>query len=277
MHSNALPKVVLLCHHDDRIDREGLSAWLASTFGLVGVIVIHDGTDRKWRSLRAERRRTGWLGVADAVAFRALYAVTAKRRDRAWIDSAVDRLRARFPAALDGVPVLTTSRPNGIEAQAFIRGLAPDLVVARCKHLLSRDVFALPRAGTVVFHPGICPEYRNAHGCFWALVNRDLARVGMTLLKIDSGVDTGAVFLQAGCALNEARESHIVLQYRVVIENLDAITRVLMDIVHGRSSPISTAGRRSAVWGQPRLSAYLSWRRAARRSHHDSSHLPAVS
>ena len=43
-------------------------------------------------------------------------------------------------------------------------------------------------------HPGICPEYRNAHGCFWALANRDLNKVGMTLLRIDKGVDTGPTF-----------------------------------------------------------------------------------
>jgi len=34
-------------------------------------------------------------------------------------------------------------------------------------------------------HPGICPEYRNSHGCFWALANDDPERVGVTLLQID--------------------------------------------------------------------------------------------
>jgi folate-dependent phosphoribosylglycinamide formyltransferase PurN len=277
MHQDSTPKVVLLCHHDDRIDREGLSAWLASTFNLAGIVVIQDGPERKWRSLRAERRRTGWIGAADAIAFRAFYHLTRRRRDAAWIDGAVTRLRARYPASTDHVPQMLTSRPNSAEVQAFIRRLEPDLVIARCKHLLVRDVFALPRAGTVVFHPGICPEYRNAHGCFWALVNRDRSRVGMTLLKIDSGVDTGAVFFHGHCPIDEERESHIVLQYRAVIENLEPIARVLTDLAAGRCSPISTAGRRSAVWGQPRLSAYLGWRRAVRRESHDASHLSAVS
>ena len=43
-------------------------------------------------------------------------------------------------------------------------------------------------------HPGICPEYRNSHGCFWALARRDLDHVGATLLQIDEGSDTGPVY-----------------------------------------------------------------------------------
>src|SRR5436309_328007 len=32
---------------------------------------------------------------------------------------------------------------------------------------------SLPARGTFVLHTGICPEYRNAHGCFWALARSE--------------------------------------------------------------------------------------------------------
>jgi methionyl-tRNA formyltransferase len=117
----------------------------------------------------------------------------------------------------------------------------------------------------VVLHPGICPEYRNAHGCFWALVNRDPSRVGLTMLRIDRGIDTGPIFLQAGCSFDERADSHIVIQYRAVLENLEAIRRTLVEICRGTAKPLSVAGRKSAVWGQPRLSSYFRWKYAARR------------
>ena len=69
--------------------------------------------------------------------------------------------------------------------------------------ILKRTIFEIPRAGTFVLHPGICPEYRNAHGCFWALANRDLDRVGMTLLRVDAGIDTGPVYLHGTCDFDE--------------------------------------------------------------------------
>ena len=136
---------------------------------------------------------------------------------------------------------------------------------------LKPAIFELARKGTFVLHPGICPEYRNAHGCFWALANRDLSRVGMTLLRVDTGVDTGPIYLQATCVIDEAHESHIVIQYRVVLDNLDAIGRTLVSIGRGEEqTPLQTTGRRSATWGQPRLSDYLRWKRTARRSRNDS-------
>jgi methionyl-tRNA formyltransferase len=142
--------------------------------------------------------------------------------------------------------------------------------------ILKPAIFSIARAGTFALHPGICPEYRNAHGCFWALANRDLDRVGMTLLRIDAGVDTGPVYLQASCAFDECRESHIVIQYRVVLENLDAIGRRLIAAARGQHTPQSTEGRRSATWGQPRLSTYLRWKWDARRSRRDATGVVTV-
>ena len=115
--------------------------------------------------------------------------------------------------------------------------------------------------------PASVPEYRNAHGCFWALVNRDLDRVGMTLLRVDAGIDTGPVYLHGTCDIDEVRESHIVIQHRAVIENLDAIGRILLALCRGEDVPADRhRGRRSATWGQPRLTDYLRWKLAARRA-----------
>jgi methionyl-tRNA formyltransferase len=99
----------------------------------------------------------------------------------------------------------------------------------------------------------------------------------MTLLKIDRGIDTGAVYLQAGCAIDEIHDSHIVIQYRVVHENLDRIAATLIDLANGRLvEPMSTAGRTSAEWGQPRLSDYLRWKRAARKNGSHATSIPVV-
>ena len=111
----------------------------------------------------------------------------------------------RYPAALDAVPRLVVSTPNSREARVFLAALQPDLAIARCKVILKPEIFEQPRVGTFVLHPGICPEYRNAHGCFWALANRDLDRVGMTLLRVDTGIDTGPIYLQASYDLDEVQ------------------------------------------------------------------------
>jgi len=272
------PSVVLICHEEDRLDAEGLAAWLSHTMTLGGLVVIRDDPKRKWRAAKREIRRVGWLGFADVAAFRLYARVRLSRDDGAWKQRELTRLRARYPADLSSVPRIVVTDPNSAATRGFLLDLAPDLVIARCKFILKPNIFRIARCGTFVLHPGICPEYRNAHGCFWALATRDLNRVGMTLLRIDEGIDTGPVFLHATCPIDEVRESHIVIQYRVVFENLDAIGRTLRAIAAGQApQPIPVAGRRSAAWGQPRLTDYLKWKWIARRSRRDAERVVAVS
>jgi folate-dependent phosphoribosylglycinamide formyltransferase PurN len=261
-----LPTVVLICHEEDLLDREGLASWLANTTRLAGLLIIRDEPGRLWRAAQREMRRVGVLKFLDVVAFRAYARFTLRERDEAWKKDALARLRSTYSADLAAVPQVVVSSPNSAAAREFLQRLQPDLAIARCKMILKREIFEVPRVGTFVLHPGICPEYRNAHGCFWALAQRDMDRVGMTLLRVDPGIDTGPVYLQATCDFDEVADSHTVIQYRAVFDNLDAIGRTLIALSRGEDvRPVSTAGRRSATWGQPRLTEYLKWKRAARR------------
>ena len=273
-----LPTVVLICHEGDRLDTEGLASWLAGTMNLAGLIVISDKGRRLWTAARRELRRAGWLGFLDVVAYRLYARVRLRATEDAWKSQQVEILKKQYPADLEHVPRVVVANPNSDAAKAFLNSVKPDIVIARCKFILKPEIFSLARVGAFALHPGICPEYRNAHGCFWALVNRDLDRVGMTLLKIDKGVDTGPVYLHAGCDIDEIAESHIVIQYRVVIENLNRIAATLIDLFNGKNvEPIPTAGRKSAVWGQPRLTDYLRWKKAARQAKENASRIPVVS
>jgi folate-dependent phosphoribosylglycinamide formyltransferase PurN len=257
-------RTVLICHADDALNRDGLARWLASFSDLAGVVVIHEPRQRLWRRVRREWRRVGFWRLLDVFAFRLYYRLALRDRDRAWEEARLAELRAAYPELTPATEILHTPSPNSPEAVAFVRRLAPDLTLARCKTLLKPAVFEAARSGTFVMHPGICPEYRNAHGCFWALARGDLGRVGMTLLRIDRGVDTGPVFGHYRCDLDE-EDSHIVIQHRVVFDNLARLRAKLQEIADGRARPVDTAGRASAEWGQPWLTAWWAWRRQARR------------
>ena len=257
-------RTLLICHHDAELHREGITRWLASFSTLAGVVVIHEDAGVLRRRVKRELQRSGVLGFLDVLAFRAYYAARLAAKDDAWTAAKLDELRRRFPAPAAPPPELVVRSPNSAESEAFIREARPDIIIALCKNILAARIFELARAGTFVFHPGICPEYRNAHGCFWALTRRDLDRVGMTVLRIDRGVDTGPVFGYFTCDYDEVGESHAVIQARMTLDNLDAIRDLLRQIAEGRAATIDTTGRESAVWGQPRLTSYLRWKRAAR-------------
>ena len=258
-------RTALICHEGAHLTNEVMARWLASFSELVGVVVIREKQVRRWKRVRREVKRVGLLRFVDVLAMRLYYYVVLARKDGRWAASALESLRSRYPPIPPQTAVLVTPSPNSDEAKRFLQGVAPDIVVARCKVILRPEIYTIPSRGTFVFHAGVCPEYRNAHGCFWALANNDLQRVGMTLLRIDVGVDTGPVYGYFSYAYDEVRESHIVISHRVVLENLDALKEALRAVFAGTAEPIDTSGRSSAAWGQPWLTRYLRWRRAARR------------
>ena len=226
--------------------------------------MIREPGGRLRKRISREVTRVGWWRFLDVLAFRVFYRLTRAAGDRDWEGRELSRLRSWYPERPEA-PEIVVSSPNASEAQAFIAAQQPDLVVARCKTLLAERIFSIPALGTFVMHPGVCPEYRNAHGCFWAMATGDHANVGMTLLRIDKGVDTGPVFGYFRVDADPA-ESHVVTQHRVVLDQLDAIRDKLLEIAAGTALPIDTAGRRSAAWGQPWLSAAWKIRRFAREA-----------
>lgn len=258
-------KTLLICHGSAALDEQVLTRWLHSFSDLVGVVLLHDPAAAMWRRVRREIKRSGGVGFADVLAFRLYYRLFLASQDAAWERETVHALCKRYQAMSPDTPVLRTSDVNALETQQFIANCKPDIMLARCKVILKERIFSIPTKGTFVMHPGFCPEYRNAHGCFWALANGDLDKVAMTLLRIDSGVDTGPVFGYYSYPFDEVNESHIVIQHRVVLENLDGLRDKLMDIFNGIAQSADTTGHPSRAWGQPWLSKYVSWKRAARR------------
>jgi Formyl transferase len=257
-------RTLLICHEEEQLNRLVLPQWLVSFSTLVGIVVLRETMQQKTRRMQRELKRVGWLRFLNVLAFRLYYKLFLSTTDRRWEKDTLNMLSQRYPVVPESTPLLLASSANAPEVREFMRNCKPDLVIARCKQLLKEELFSIPRDGTFVMHPGICPEYRNAHGCFWALANGDLERVGMTLLRIDRGVDTGPVFGHFYCHYNERTESHIVIQHRTVFDNLDALAKRLLEIHHGQALPIDVSGRKSAAWGQPWLTSYFHWKREAR-------------
>lgn len=258
-------RTAVICHHDDLLNREALPRWLASFSDLAGLVIIEERPEQKKNRVKRELKRVGALRFVDVLAYRVWHRFFEQGKDSRYEEAVLDRAHREFPALPADLPVHRTASPNTPETGAFLRSIAPDLVVARCKVILKPEVFSVPRLGTYVMHPGVCPEYRNAHGCFWALARRDLDRVGMTLLKIDKGIDTGPVFGFYKVPYDEVAESHVTIQHRTVFDNLDRLREKLLEIERGEAATIDTRGRASGNWGQPWLSEYLRWKRAARQ------------
>ncbi len=101
-------------------------------------------------------------------------------------------------AALDlGLPVMQPPRLRAPEAMEQLRNWNPEvIVVAAFGQILRADVLSLPRYGCINVHASLLPRWRGAAPIQAALLAGD-PETGVTIMKMDEGVDTGAILSQA--------------------------------------------------------------------------------
>jgi len=257
-------KSALIMHQGSRFENEVIGPWLNSFSDLSGILVIKPNKARKISTLKHEYRRSGVTGLIDMAAFRIYYKLFRADEENTKIDQLMSETANEFESDLSAVPRKYVDDPNSDAAKSFLEDCEPDATVARCKTLLGKHIFDIPTHGTFVIHPGICPEYRNSHGCFWALAENDPENVGYSMLRIDEGIDTGPIYSQSGTNFDSTSDDHLYIQYKVVTDNLGEMRDTLRQIESDNAEPIDVEGRESNVWGQPKMRDYLRWKRRAR-------------
>ena len=160
-------KTILICHKGDTLTEEGFARWLSSFSTLVGIVKIQEDGPRTKQRVKAEIKRSGLLRfIFDVLPYRLYSKIAHRNKDERWVKEKIETLSQVYPDLSDTVEILVTNSPNSLETMEFVSRLAPDMILARCKTLIKKEVFSIPADGTLILHPGICPEYRNAHGCF---------------------------------------------------------------------------------------------------------------
>ncbi|MCE2398468.1 MAG: hypothetical protein J4F34_05400 [Gemmatimonadetes bacterium] len=77
-------------------------------------------------------------------------------------------------------------------------------------------------------HSGIVPAYRNVHSEFWAIRRSDFGNVGVSIIHLDEGIDSGPVALQRrltvgpGESIFSVRYRNSLLAVEAALEALDA-------------------------------------------------------
>ena len=99
--------------------------------------------------------------------------------------------------ALDlGLSVIQPERLRQSEAMEQLRAWTPDLiVVAAFGQILRPEMLDLPRYGCINVHASLLPRWRGAAPIQAAILAGD-SETGVTIMKMDAGVDTGPILSQ---------------------------------------------------------------------------------
>jgi methionyl-tRNA formyltransferase len=141
------------------------------------------------------------------------------------------------------LPVLQPERAREETFLVALRDLRPDLVVvAAYGQILPRSILDLPRFGCLNVHTSLLPRYRGAAPIQWAILNGD-AETGVTIMKMDAGLDTGNILTQAETPIHPEDTSE-TLHGRLAALGAQLLMRTIPDYVAGKvvSRPQPTEG-----------------------------------
>jgi len=160
---------------------------------------------------------------------------------------------------------LRVAQPESLAASAALDDLgdAPDLlVVIAYGLLLPPAMLAWPRLGCVNLHASLLPRWRGAAPIQHALLARD-ATTGVSLMRIERGLDTGAVYLARPTPIG-ARETAGELHDRLAALAAETLADALPDLLAGALVP--TPQQASLATHAPKIAkadAALDWRLSA--------------
>jgi len=155
-----------------------------------------------------------------------------KGRDLKLTPSPVKELASRA-----GLPVLQPERSRSEAFLSELSGLAPDLIaVAAFGQILPRAILDLPHFGCLNVHTSLLPKYRGAAPIQWAILNGEV-ETGVTIMKMDEGLDTGAILSQARTPI-EVQDDSETLHDRLATLGAQLLVKTIQSFIAGDLTPV---------------------------------------
>ena len=132
-------------------------------------------------------------------------------------------------ALAHGIEVYQPERIRAAECVEYLKKYEADIyVVEAFGQIVSQEILDIPKFGCVNIHTSLLPKYRGAAPIQWAVLNGDLI-TGVTIMRMEAGVDTGDIIMQEEKIINEGETSGTLYDRlaragaRLIVKALEAI------------------------------------------------------
>ena len=135
------------------------------------------------------------------------------------------------------IPVMQPEKLRQPEAMEQLRLWGPDLiVVAAFGQILRKDVLDLPPHGCINVHASLLPRWRGAAPINAAILHGD-KETGVTIMKMDVGLDTGPLLSQRSIPLTLEDTAGSVFE-KLSHLGADLLIETLPDYLSGKLQPV---------------------------------------
>ena len=145
---------------------------------------------------------------------------------------------------------------NSSIALKFLQEQNPDLVLISGTRIISQETLESTPAVFINIHAGITPAYRGVHGAYWALVNNDTDRAGVSVHLVDKGIDTGAVIYQQQIDIT-AEDNFVTYPLIQLGEGIVLLKKAVHAFIQGELNIQDTDDSESRLWYHPSLYDYI--------------------
>lgn len=160
------------------------------------------------------------------------------------------------------LPVL---QPPGARDENFIsqlRELKPDLIaVVAYGHILPQTILDLPAFSCLNVHTSLLPKYRGAAPIQWAIANGE-TETGVTIIKMDAGMDTGPILAQKRTAILPEDDS-ATLHQRLAQLGAELLLETIPGYVGGKIPPKPQSADASHAPKIKKEDGQIDWNRSA--------------
>lgn len=135
-----------------------------------------------------------------------------------------------------GLPVMQPEKARDPVFLEQLGALRPDLVVvAAYGQLLPQSLLDIPPHGCLNVHASLLPRWRGAAPIQWAILAGD-KETGVTIMKIDAGLDTGPVLTMAKTPI-EDRDNAQTLHDRLARMGAELLVKTIPPYLAGQIRP----------------------------------------
>jgi methionyl-tRNA formyltransferase len=144
---------------------------------------------------------------------------------------------------------------NSPEARDWLVRQRPRVAVINGTRIIAQRCLEATDAIFINTHCGITPQYRGAHGGYWALYANDAGNCGVTVHLVDAGVDTGGIIAQKRIAPGPG-DNFATYPYLQLAAGLPLLIEAVRTTLRGALRPTAPSNE-GGMWYHPTLWQYL--------------------
>ena len=129
-------------------------------------------------------------------------------------------------AQKENIPLVRPASLKNFKIINEIKNLEADLfIIADYGKILPASLLSVPKLASLGVHPSLLSAYRGPAPINWALINGD-KETGVTIFKMDEGLDTGDIVFQKKIAIND-NDNASTLHEKLATEGVKALVEAL--------------------------------------------------